>query len=62
VNILIRNNNILYLYNLDSDTVELNSKITIDPTDILLLNPYIPDLVRISKYSSKRYTLSMGYL
>lgn len=40
----------------------MNSKLTINNTDFILLNPFLPDMIIVSSKLSKRYTLSMGYL
>ncbi|CAK68643.1 unnamed protein product (macronuclear) [Paramecium tetraurelia] len=61
-NVIIRNEHTLYLYNIDTENVQLNSRYTLSQKDIILLNPYLPDLVVISNLLSKRYTLSMGHL
>lgn len=50
------------MYNVDSDSIELNSKFTLGTTDFILLNPFLPDLITVTSKLAKRYTLSMGYL
>ncbi|CAD8123491.1 unnamed protein product [Paramecium sonneborni] len=63
-NIIIRNQNIAYFYkiNVDKDTIYLNYKIDIPPTDHILVNPQEPEFIQLNIRNSYRYTISDGYL